>query len=485
MNDIEFAHRLSTPIGQLYEEAKRSQRHFPRNTLISLRSLASMCCDMLQSGDASDWPGGLDEKIRLLSREKCINHVTRESLNQLRCWGNTGAHPEQRLVSEEQQFELAAKAISTARSLLETVYQHHFQGANVPLYEVVETISDELKETCFKALVENSSSDQYRIALLIRSKIDERRAQASAAADPELQFYTMMFEIQAEENRALDLLRYASDAGYPPARYSYGLALTEGECGEEKVMYGVNLIYMACNDGDINALAWCGRSAMQGRFDEPVDYAQARDYLEKAAAEDHPMALSLLSEMYREGLGVARNVEKAFSLILRAANAGYALAQHNAAVSYVEGIGVEVDIQKGFDWFRRASDAGYASSKFSLAKGMLNRQISGESDEIEALLSDAAEHENEAHLLLAEIHSRKEDHVKWLEAANRIQLAYEKALAVENKPVIKQCSEMSPKIISKLEAAIPTMSESVFRDFMTTRFILTRSNSPIQIEKNA
>jgi len=45
---------------------------------------------------------------------------------------------------------------------------------------------------------------------------------------------------------------------------------------------------------------------------------------------------------------------------------------------------------------------------------MLNRQISGESDEIEALLSDAAEHENEAHLLLAEIHSRKEDHVKWL-----------------------------------------------------------------------
>lgn len=94
------------------------------------------------------------------------------------------------------------------------------------------------------------------------------------------------------------------------------------------------------------------------------------------------------------------------------------------------------------------------------------------------LLSDAAEHENEAHLLLAEMHSRKEDYVKWLEAANRIQLAYEKALVVEDRSVIKQCLEMSPKIISKLEAAIPAMSESVFQEFMATRFIFDKKRQP-------
>jgi hypothetical protein len=62
-------------------------------------------------------------------------------------------------------------------------------------------------------------------------------------------------------------------------------------------MFGVNPIATACRDGDIDAPAWYGHAALYGRFDEPVNYTLARNYLQRAAAEDHPIALRLLSVM--------------------------------------------------------------------------------------------------------------------------------------------------------------------------------------------
>lgn len=91
------------------------------------------------------------------------------------------------------------------------------------------------------------------------------------------------------------MLSYASDAGHAPAHYEYGLALTEGRRGEDKIMQGSYLIAMACRDGNIDAIAWCGRAALYGLLEEPVNYARARELLERAAVEDHPMALTLLA----------------------------------------------------------------------------------------------------------------------------------------------------------------------------------------------
>jgi len=103
---------------------------------------------------------------------------------------------------------------------------------------------------------------------------------------------------------------------------------------------------------------------MQGRFDEPVDYAQARDYLEKAPQKTIRWHyLCFLKCIERDWASHEMWKKRSLSSYVRLTRV-YALAQHNAAVSYVEGIGVEVDIQKGFDWFRRASDAGYASQSF-------------------------------------------------------------------------------------------------------------------------
>lgn len=478
MNDLELARRVSAPIGELYREAKQSQRQFPRNTLIATRSLASMCCDMLRRHEAVDWPNGLSEKIRVLDQARRINGDTLDKLDQLRRWGNIAAHPEASLADEKRQKELAGQALTLAISLLETVFQERHQGAMVPDYEVVDEDEDELREACYKALIENNPPDQYRVALLLRTQLEAKIAEVRGSPDPNLLMFQRQWEFQEQKNRALDLLRYASDAGHAQSRYQYGLALTEGLCGQEKIMLGANLIAMACQDGETDALAWCGRSALYGMFDEPVNYALARDYLQRAAADDHPTALSLLSKIYRDGMGCEPDAVKAYVLTLRAAKAGYAVAQYETAVALFEGSGVEADEQSAFEWLRCASDAGLPEAKYALARGMLDNRIHGETSDIESLLSDAAKRINKAHLDLAEIYMSGQDHRKWLEAAGCIQKAYEIALSEDDKALTQRCLAESPRIIARLEAIQPTMPVGLVQDFLATRFIFNEKGLP-------
>ncbi|MBD8529367.1 MULTISPECIES: tetratricopeptide repeat protein [unclassified Massilia] len=477
MNDLDFARHVSVPIGQLYDEAKRSQYQFPRNTLIAVRSIASLCCNLLAPSDDA-WPDGLDDKIKALDRTRCINRVTREQLNQLRNWGNRAAHPEAGLLGEADQQALAGHALTVALSLFETVFQHNSGGAALPVYTLSDERPDELREACYRALMESSAADQYRVAMLLQSQMKAKVEQAQAEPDSELAMYRLRYDFASLDQRLLDMLRYASDAGYAPARYQYGLALVDGRRGPDQATLGAHLIAMACRDGDIDAIAWCGQAALYGLFDEPLDHVHARSLLERAAAEDHPLALTLLSLIYSDGLGVAPDATRAFELTLRAADAGYALAQYNAAVALVHGHGVVANHDEGFRWLRQASDAGLPEAQYALAKAMQEQRIRGDALEIEQLLGAAAERVNAAHLDLAELCMTQDDHRKWLEAAGRIQIAYETALKEEDTTLAERCRAAGPAIIARLEAALPTMSVETSRDFMTTRFIFDAKGRP-------
>jgi TPR repeat protein len=490
MNDLEFVQHVSAPLGQLYGEAKRSARQFPRNTLIAARSMASMCCDLLRRHEVVDWPDGLEEKIRALEQARRINRDTRDRLTQLRRWGNAAAHPEASLIDETHQSERAGRALSATIALLETVFQEVHHGAAVPAYWIVEDDTDELQATCYRALFDNKPGDQHQVALLLRHQLDTKIAEVRLQPDPELEMYRLQWEFRALENRALDLLRYASDASHPPSQYLYGLALAEGVRGPEMVMLGVNLIATACRDGDIDALAWCGDAALYGRFDEPVNYTMARNYLQRAAVEDHPIALRLLSVIHREGLGVELDAKMAFSLTLRAADAGYAVAQYEAGVALLYGKGIEANHQEAFKWMRRASDAGLAEAKYALARSMLEHRISGEAAEVEALLVASLTRVNAAHLDLADLYLSGQDLRKWMEAGALIQTAYEVALRGDNKELIQRCLSAAPPLIAKLEGALPMMPDGLVHDFISMRFMFDEKGRPypsrsVRIERRA
>jgi TPR repeat protein len=478
MNDLEFALHVSGPIGKLYGEAKRSRLQFPRNTLITLRSLAELCCDMLRRNDTVEWPGDLVDRIRILSRTHRINRETHEQLEQLRRWGNAAAHPKDSLLNDSDQEHLALDALDAARALLETVFQDCNRGASLPPYTIDDDRPDELRDACYRAVVDNSAPDQYAVGMLLHQQLAMKVAQIEAHPDAQLQAYRMQYELQAEQDRMLDMLRYASEASHPAASFQYGLALTEGQRGKEKVMFGANLIATACNYGDVNAMAWYGRAAMYGLFDEPVDFQRARTLLEQAAAADHPQALTLLSLLYRDGLGVAPNAGTAFDLTLRAAEAGYALAQYNVAADLMHGSGVAADEEQAFAWLQRASDAGLPEAQLALANAWLLRRMPGDEDGIERLLRGAARSINAARLELALFCMTLSDYGKWMDAAGLVQATYESALVEQDAALAERCRASAPRIVAQLEAAYKTMPEQMANDFVLTRFMFDDKRQP-------
>ena len=102
------------------------------------------------------------------------------------------------------------------------------------------------------------------------------------------------------------------------------------------------------------------------------DYAQARDWYEKAAAQNYSKAEHNLGIMYQEGHGVPQSDAKAAEWFKRAAEHGEPAAQNNLAVLYVRGNGVRQDLAEAARWAAKAAAAGNGSAKNNLPQIMEN-----------------------------------------------------------------------------------------------------------------
>ena len=102
------------------------------------------------------------------------------------------------------------------------------------------------------------------------------------------------------------------------------------------------------------------------------DYAQARDWYEKAAAQNYSKAEHNLGIMYQEGHGVGQDSAKAAEWFKRAAEHGEPAAQNNLAVLYVRGNGVRQDLAEAARWAAKAAEAGNGSAQKNLPQIMQN-----------------------------------------------------------------------------------------------------------------
>jgi len=474
MNDVEFAHRILPRIGELYAQAKRSRVLYPEHTLGRLRGLANLCCDLLRGERLANWPDALDEKIDALVRAHHINPPTRAILHDLRRWGNAAAHPEQSLLDPATVPGLASRALDLARTLLETVFREQHAGAALPAYDVVDDNTDELRDVCYRALLDGSAPDQYEAALLLRRELAKQRAATSSVDDKYMEAYMRRLEFGALEDRALDLLRYASDSGYPAAHYAYGLSLSQGRRGDDMIAHGANLIAMASRDGDIDAMAWCGNAALYGLHDEPVDHDSARRLLETAAAHDHPLALSLLARIYREGLGVHVDLPRAFDLMRRAAEAGYPIAQYEAAVALLNGMGVVPDKPRAHGWLKQACAAGHPDAQLSLGRLILRGELPGTQDEAEHQLIEASQRIDVALLDLAQLYSTQPGTLKLLSALGALQQAYEAAVAAGDEALAEQCRSTAPAWVNRLDRIQRNLGTARLSDDEVLSVLMTR-----------
>ncbi|MGN8158365.1 SH3 domain-containing protein [Salinisphaera sp. RV14] len=88
------------------------------------------------------------------------------------------------------------------------------------------------------------------------------------------------------------------------------------------------------------------------------DYAKARHWYEKAAAQHYARAEHNLGIMYEAGKGVPRDPAKAAHWFRRGADDGQTASQNNLAVLYMKGQGVPQNTGKAAFWAARAAAGG-------------------------------------------------------------------------------------------------------------------------------
>ena len=98
----------------------------------------------------------------------------------------------------------------------------------------------------------------------------------------------------------------------------------------------------------------------------PKDVAKAMEWWQKAAAQGHTKAQSNLGWLYHNGFGIPQDYVTARQWYEKAAAQGNALAQVNLGRLYYDGSGVPQDYAQARQWWEKAAAQGQAEAQFSL-----------------------------------------------------------------------------------------------------------------------
>lgn len=128
--------------------------------------------------------------------------------------------------------------------------------------------------------------------------------------------------------------RAAADAGDPAAQTRLGQALLGAEHGlQADPSAAQRLFERAAGQGHAGAAYRLGVLLHRN----PATAAQAAVWLEQAAAREHPAAMFMLANAYRDADGVPRDAVRALALYRQAAQLDYPPAAQELAMAYQQG----------------------------------------------------------------------------------------------------------------------------------------------------
>lgn len=120
------------------------------------------------------------------------------------------------------------------------------------------------------------------------------------------------------------------------------------------------------NSGNAKAELLIGLKYVDGEG-VPANDVQGAKWLQKAAAQNEPVAAYRLGTLYERGKGVTADATQATHWYQVAAQAGNRKAMHNLAVAYAQGSGATKNFTEAARWFSKAATLGLSDSQFNLA----------------------------------------------------------------------------------------------------------------------
>lgn len=110
-----------------------------------------------------------------------------------------------------------------------------------------------------------------------------------------------------------------------------------------------------------------GRILLEGRGG-PQNAAEGMAWLEKAVAQNHPAAATLLARALLSQPEQSRDPKRAAALFLNAAARGNADAQYYLGLLYRAGTGVEIDVVASFNWLLASSEGFNKEAQYELSR---------------------------------------------------------------------------------------------------------------------
>jgi TPR repeat protein len=152
-----------------------------------------------------------------------------------------------------------------------------------------------------------------------------------------------------------------SKSPYSKGRVLQKLYLNDATTGSVTAQYELGFLYFSGADG------------------AEQDYATAREWLTKAAEQNHSQAQLLLGSIYQGGIGTNKNVSEALRWIQKAiekkeGGKAFNLESNQLAIAYFslgqscfsgggEGVKKDFDVDKAFSFFFKAAELGYSKAQ--------------------------------------------------------------------------------------------------------------------------
>jgi len=141
------------------------------------------------------------------------------------------------------------------------------------------------------------------------------------------------------------------------SKRNLGIMYASGVGVKQDYERAIKLLKQASDGGDAYAGFSLGNMYAQGDGVKK-DFKEAAIWFEKSANAGNSQAAYNLAYLYTYGDGVKKDSKKAFELYEQAAVAGSIDAQINLAFIYISAQGVEKDMKKAAFWAKKALDTG-------------------------------------------------------------------------------------------------------------------------------
>lgn len=227
-----------------------------------------------------------------------------------------------------------------------------------------------------KAAEAGNAQAEYYLGVMAseEQKPDQKAAfewfkKASAQGHPKATYnmalaYERGLGIKRDRAKALELLRKASASNDPDAEYMLGLLLLD-EAGNAKPSMrseAIGWLTKAAGSGNPRAQFLLGSGYADGTFGQ-VDTQLARQWLAKAISSGVIEALRPYVALDQDNTG---DHSKPIDVLLKQAEQGDAMAQHEYAARLIAGEGIKKDFASGVMWLRKSAQQGYLDAQYDL-----------------------------------------------------------------------------------------------------------------------